>query len=109
MMARFSTLPLDEARQAVLPPRRAIQEQYRAYIRKLSPEEAGQLELGPEDKSITERARLKAAAKSEGINLHIQRKGNTIVFWKTDKPPQTRSKAPAKPAGGGGRGRKKAG
>src|SRR3954451_1119340 len=108
-MATFSTVPLGEGQRLVMPPRRAAQEQYRQYVRALSPEEAGQLELGPDDKSITERARLKAAAKAEGVNLHIQRKGNTIVFWETDKPPQTRSKAPAKPAGGGGRGRKKAG
>jgi len=98
MIATFSTLPLDEARQAVLPPRRAIQEQYRAYIRKLSPEEAGQLELGPEDKSITERARLKAAAESEGINLHIQRKGNTIVFWETEEGPKARTNGRRKSA-----------
>jgi hypothetical protein len=33
---------------------------------------------------VTERARLKAAAKAEGITLEIQRTGNTIVFWETD-------------------------
>src|SRR4051794_27680327 len=105
-MATFSTMPLDEAQRLVMPQRRALQEQYRQYVRALSPEEAGQLELGPDDKPITERARLKAAAKAEGLNLHIQRKGNLIVFWETDEPPKTRSKGPAKPAGGGGRGRK---
>ena len=77
-------------------------------IRQVTDAEAGQLELGPDDKSITERARLKAAAKAEGVNLHIQRKGNTIVFWETDEPPKMRSKAPPKPAAGGGRGRRKA-
>jgi len=107
-MATFSTVPLDEAQRLVMAPRRATQEQYRQYVRALTPEEAGQLELGPEDKSITERARLKAAAQAEGVNLHIQRKGSTIVFWETDEPPKTRAKAPAKPAGGGGRGRRNA-
>ena len=106
-MATFSTVSLDEARRAVLPPRRAYQEQYREYLRSLTPETAGSLELGPDDRPITERARLKAAAKAAGINLHIQRRGNTIVFWETDEPPRTRANAPAKPAGGGGRGRKK--
>src|SRR4051794_33883339 len=101
-MATFSTVPMEEAQRAVLPPRRAAQEQYRQYIRALSPEEAGQLELGPDDKSITERARLKAAAKAEGVNLHIQRRGTTMVFWETDEPPKTRAQA-----GGGGRGRSK--
>src|SRR3954470_6287004 len=82
-MATFSTVPLDEGQRLVLPPRRATQEQYRQYVRALSPDEAGQLQLGPDDKPITERARLKAAAKAEGVNLHIQRKGNTMVFWET--------------------------
>src|SRR2546421_12349645 len=99
-MATFSTLPLDEAQRIALPPRRATQEQYRQYVRQLSAEEAGQLELGPDDKPITERTRLKAAAKAEGVNLHIQRKSRTIVFWETDEPPKTRAKDPAKPARG---------
>src|SRR5215218_10351999 len=105
-MATFSTVPLDEGQRLVMPPRRAAQEQYRQYVRALSAEEAGQLELGPDDKPITERARLKAAAKAEGINLDIQRKGNTVVFWLSEKPPNTRAKASAKPAGGGRRGRR---
>jgi len=105
-MATFSTVPLDEGQRLVLPPRRATQEQYRQYVRALSPDEAGQLELGADDKSITERARLKAAAKAEGVNLHIQRRGTTIVFWETDEPPKTRAKSSAKSAGGGGRGRR---
>jgi len=104
-MATFSTVTVDEARTAVLPPRRATQEQYLQYVRQLTPEIAGRLELVDGDRSITERARLKAAAKSEGVNLHIQRKGNTIVFWETQEPPKTRAKAPVKPAGRG-RGRK---
>jgi hypothetical protein len=101
-MATFSTVSLEEARRSVLPPRRATQEQYREYVRGLGADSAGQLELGEGDKPITERARLKAAAKSEGINLHIQRRGSTVVFWKTDEPPRTRAKAGSKPAGGGG-------
>jgi hypothetical protein len=105
-MATFSTVPLDEGQRLVMPQRRALQEQYRQYVRALSPEEAGQLELGPDDKPIIERARLKAAAQAEGVNLHIQRKGNTIVFWETDEPPKPRAQAPAKPAGGGRRARK---
>lgn len=107
-MATFSTVSLDEARRLVLPPRRAVQEQYREYIRNLGPEGAGRLELETNDRPITERARLKAAARTEGINLHIQRRGQAVVFWVTDEPPKTRTKAPAKaPPGGGGRGRKR--
>jgi hypothetical protein len=94
-MATFSTVPLEEARRAVLPPRRATQERYRGYVRGLTPDTAGQLELGPDDRSITERARLKAAAKAEGINLHIQRRGTTMVFWPTEEPPKSRARRPA--------------
>ena len=102
-MATFSTVPMDETRRAVLPPRRATQEQYQEYVRGLTPDAAGQLELGEDDRPITERARLKAAAKAVGKNLHIQRRGTIIVFWETDEPPRTRAKAPA--GGGGRRGR----
>jgi hypothetical protein len=89
-MATFSTVPIDEARTQVLPPRRATQERYRQYVRQVTPENAGRLELAEVDRPITERARLKAAAKAEGIYLLIQRRGNTIVFWPTTEPPQTR-------------------
>src|SRR5918911_5075860 len=92
-MATFSTLSLDEARRAVLPPRRATQAQYQEYVRGLTSGSAGQLELGPDDRPITERARLKAAAKALGRNLEIRRRGNTMVFWETDEPPRTRAKS----------------
>src|SRR5215210_4435854 len=101
-MATFFTVSLEEARTSVLPPRRATQERYRQYVRQVSDDQAGQLELGENDRPITERARLKAAAKSEGLNLHIQRRGNTMVFWQTTEPPRTRAKAATN-----GRGRSK--
>jgi hypothetical protein len=108
-MAIFSTVPMEDARRAVLPPRKATQEQYRQYVRQLSTDEAaGQLELGPDDKPITERARLKAAAKAEGVNLYIQRRGTTMVVSVQapcqDAPqrvPCAPSLASAQPAEGG--------
>jgi hypothetical protein len=105
-MATFTLVSLEEGRRLGLPPRRAVQEQYRDYVRNLGREGAGRLDLEEADRPITERARLKAAAKTEGLNLHIQRQGRTIVFWITDEPPQTRTRAPAKSSGRGGRGRK---
>lgn len=90
-MAKFSTVSMKEARESVLPPRRATQERYREYVRQLSPDTAGRIELEPNDRPITERARLKAAAKAEAVNLHIQRRGTTIVFWHTTEPPRTRA------------------
>jgi hypothetical protein len=92
-MARFSTVSLDDARKAVLPPRRATQAQYQDYVHGLTEDAAGQLELGSEDRPITERARLKAAAKVLGVNLEIRRRGNRMVFWTTTEPPRTRTKA----------------
>ena len=94
-MARFTTVSMKEARESVLPSRRATQERYRDYVRQLGNDSAGRLDLDSNDRPITERARLKAAAKVEGVNLHIQRRGNTIVFWPTQEPPRQR----------GGRGR----
>ena len=90
-MARFSTVSMKEARESVLPPRRATQERYREYVRQLGADSAGKLELEANDRPITERARLKAAAKSENVNLHIQRRGNIIVFWPSQEAPRTRS------------------
>jgi hypothetical protein len=98
-MAKFSTVSMKEARESVLPPRRATQERYREYVRQLAADTAGRLDLDTNDRPITERARLKAAAKSEGVNLHIQRRGTTIVFWETKEAP--------KPRGGGARGRRR--
>src|SRR3954452_2956252 len=102
-MATFSTVSLDEARRAVLPPRKATQAQYQEYLRRPTPAAAGQLELGPDDRSITERARLKAAAKVLGKNLEIRRRGNTMVFWETNEPPKTRVKSSGTGRGNGRR------
>src|SRR5918997_6035329 len=102
-MATFSIVSMDEARRAVLPPREATQEQYREYVRSLTPESAGQLELGDGDRPITERARLKAAAKAEGISLHIQRRGNTMVFWESSEPPPPPAEGAARGRGRGQR------
>src|SRR5687767_12987047 len=100
-MAQFSLVSLEEARRAALPPRRAMQEAYRSYVRSLTPETAGQLELGEGDRSITERARLRAAAKAEGVYLEVRRRGNIMSFWLTNEPPKRQVKTRAKPTGGG--------
>src|SRR4051812_34438652 len=92
-MATFSTVSLDEARRAVLPPRQATQAQYQEYVRSLTADAAGQLELESDDRPITERARLKAAAKVLGKNLEVRRRGSTMVFWETNEPPKTRAKS----------------
>jgi hypothetical protein len=80
-LAEFSVIPMHEAQVLTMPPRRALQEQYRQYVRQLTPDEAGRLDLQEGDRSITERARLKAAAKTEGVRLEIQRQDGAILFW----------------------------
>lgn len=60
-------------------------------MRQLTPDQAGQIELGEDDRPITERARLKAAAKSDGMNLHIQRRGKVMVFWISQEAPKKRA------------------
>ena len=57
-MATFTMVPRNEAERLVMPQRRATLEQYCEYVRAVTPEEAGRLELGPDDKPITERARI---------------------------------------------------
>ena len=88
---------MDEAKMLVLPQRRAIQERYRGYVQRLTADEGGRLELGEGDRPITERARLKAAAKAAGVTLQIQRQGNAIVFWlTTDEPRSPAKRAPGR-------------
>src|SRR3954465_13716804 len=101
-MATFSRISMDEARQLGLPPRQALKEQYRAYLRQVGEESAGRLELGPDDKPITERAKLKAAARAEGVKLEIQRQGRTLVFWRTEGAPPARTRG-GRAARSGGR------
>src|SRR5947209_364464 len=80
-VATFQRIPVEEAQKVVMAPRRLAQSEYRQYVRELDANTAGRIELGPDDRPITIRARLKAAAKAEGRELEIQRKGEAIIFW----------------------------
>jgi hypothetical protein len=79
-MATFQRISLDEARQLVMAPRRLAQAEYREYIRQLDENTAGRMELADGDRPITIRARLKAAAKAEGKEVDIQRRGSAMIF-----------------------------
>jgi very-short-patch-repair endonuclease len=60
---------------------------YRRYIRRLKPgEPAGQLELDAGDDGDVIFTQLLAAAQAEGVSLHVEQRGKTIVFWLTDEP-----------------------
>lgn len=79
-MATFQRISREEAQRLVTAPRRLAQTEYREYIRQLDDQVAGRLELGENERPITIRARLRAAAKAEGREVTIQRRANTIVF-----------------------------
>src|SRR5690242_467776 len=98
-MATFTTLPVREARESVLPPRRAVQERYRGYVRSLNPEWAGRLELDQNDRPVTTRARLKPAASADRLRLHVQRRATPRAYWAPPPPPHPRRR--------GGRGGKR--
>ena len=80
-MATVQRISLEEAQKIVMAPSRLAQSEYLQYLRELDTDTAGLIVLGDGDRPITIRARLKAAAKVEGKEVDIQRKGNTIVFW----------------------------
>lgn len=102
-MARYEPISIEEARHAVLPPRRQVAEQYQSYIRGLldNGHNAGQLILDDGDHPVTERARLKAAAKAEGVQLYIRRRGPNIVFWLLQEGDDAPALAQAVPGRGG--------
>ena len=78
-MATFERISREEAQRLVMAPRRLVHSEYREYIRQLDENRAGRLELGEDEKAITIRARLRAAAKAEGREVEMQRRGRTIV------------------------------
>src|SRR5690242_8606533 len=80
-MTKFSKVSLNEARAATLPLRKALDRKYRAFVRSLSPDTAGRLDLEANERPITVRARLKSAAKAEGVWLRILRRGDVIYCW----------------------------
>ena len=93
-MATFSTVSLEDARRAVLPPRRATQEAYRQYVRNLTPDSAGQLELGEGDRPITERARQSPKALSSSgrfswrlpLSTECRRASSLLIAAQSRKP-----------------------
>jgi hypothetical protein len=83
-MATFQVIPLQEAQRLVMAPRRLAETEYREYVQSLDADTAGRIELTDGDRSISVRAKLKAAAKAAGKTLEIQRQGNALVFWLRD-------------------------
>lgn len=83
-MATFSVIPRAQAERTIIGRRSAERAEYQEYVRGLQRGEAGRLELEEGERPITVRARLYAAAKAEGVNPEISRRGNAITFWKKE-------------------------
>jgi hypothetical protein len=91
-MARVTVFVREDGRAAL--PRQfqhesdPAQQLYRAVIRGLRPEQAGALELESSDQLSTERARLRQAAKAEGIALVVRsRAARVLYFWRRPAAP----------------------
>ncbi|HLI26790.1 MAG TPA: hypothetical protein VKZ60_06955 [Chloroflexota bacterium] len=88
-MATFQHISREEAMRLVTAPRRMAQpvyHEYVQYIRQLDESTAGRLVLAEGEHPVRVRARLRAAARAEGKELDIQRRGNTIVFMLRRRP-----------------------
>jgi hypothetical protein len=82
-MATFQRISREEAMRLVTMPRRLLRPEYSEYlryVRELDETTAGRLVLGEGEHPLRVRARLRAAARAEGKELDIQRRGNTIYF-----------------------------
>jgi hypothetical protein len=91
-MARVTVFVREDGRAAL--PRHfqhesdPAQQLYRAVIRGLRPEQAGALELESSGQLSTERARLRQAAKAEGIALVVRsRAARVLYFWRRPADP----------------------
>ena len=83
-MATFQRISIEDAQRLAMTPRRGALAEYRQYVRELNADTAGRIELADGEHPLTIRARLKAAARAEGRELQIQRRGKAIVFWLGD-------------------------
>lgn len=81
-MALPQKLKLADVEKEGLLAKRQSRNPYLEFIRDLEKDDAGRIEIENGVKPLTERARLKAAAKALGVDLEVRIRGNTITFWK---------------------------
>lgn len=62
--------------------RKITEEQYDSFLADYQVGDYGEAELGPEEKRLTVRNRLKAAAGRRGLYLHFNRTSGNIVRFK---------------------------
>jgi len=81
-MPRFDVVSMQEAvMRSATGVRAQMAKQYLEYIEKLGDNQAGKLQVNPDERIGTVRRRLNAAAKLAGKNLTIRRVGDELYFW----------------------------
>jgi hypothetical protein len=87
--------------------RKLVEEEYDAFLSDYSIGDYGEAELTSNEKRLTVRNRLKAAARRQGVSIDFKRTQGNILRFKI-APSVVVASAPAPKAKGKGRGRKKA-
>ncbi|MBI3743715.1 MAG: hypothetical protein HY261_05435 [Chloroflexi bacterium] len=86
-MAKFEVMSLSEAKMKSGTPRQQeILREYREYIQKVQPGQAGKLIASSSESLRAVRRRLTAAAKSLNKALVVKRGQNEVYFWVKDGP-----------------------
>jgi len=89
--------------------RKLIEEEYDAFVSDYNVGDYGEAELSSDEKRLTVRNRLKAAAKRRGLSIDFKRTQGSILRFKVGSAQEEAPAAPTPPAAKGkGRGRKKA-
>jgi hypothetical protein len=87
--------------------RKLIQEEYDLFLSDYDVGDYGEAELSDNEKRLTVRNRLKAAAKRRGLSVDFKRTQGSILRFKIAPNTEVAASPPAQ-AKGKGRGRKKA-
>ncbi len=78
----FGEIPIETLTDNIQRPgSRIALAEYADYVRRLSPGNAGILDVDPEENLGVVRARLSAAARQLKLPLKIRRDGRRIFFW----------------------------
>src|SRR5918999_200729 len=85
-MREFETVSLKEARIRTIPGRQGrFLNEYAAYIQQLPQGQAGKNHVLEQEKPLTVRGGLQAAATTLGTKLIIKRSGEDVYFWSEDR------------------------
>jgi hypothetical protein len=81
-MPDFEIVSVEEAQSMTIPGRRGrFLNEYAAYIKELTPGQAGKLHILEQEKPATIRRRLVVVAKALSVPLTIKRSQQDVYFW----------------------------